>query len=56
MPADSTWQKTPTGYAMAGHELAKVGKRWILTTATGETYDLGRKATFDHAERMLGLH
>jgi hypothetical protein len=34
-------------------ELRKRGRTWMLVLSDGREFDLGRKATFDHAERVL---
>lgn len=50
------WDRTPTGYEMMYKGslavLSKKGKRWVLSHG-GREHDLGRKATFDTAERAL---
>jgi hypothetical protein len=38
-----------------GSRLVREGKRWSLQV-DGRTIDLGKKATFDHAERALAQH
>lgn len=49
------WTKTATGYESEalGAKLDRRGKSWDLTMASGQTMDLGRKATFDAAERTI---
>ena len=49
------WTKTASGYELTSHGamLTKVGARWTLALADGRTFDLGRKASFDHAERAI---
>lgn len=52
----TTWEKTPSGYRMmteAGEAtLTKSGRTWVLEIA-GQRVDLGRRASFDHADRVL---
>lgn len=50
------WNKVGNGYEMttaAGvFVLAKTGKTWTLSIAD-YSFDLGKKATFDHAETLI---
>lgn len=50
-----TWkQNADGGYThTSGHRLTKVGKTWVLATRAGQRFDLGRKASFTSAERVL---
>jgi len=56
--AKPIWTATESGYVgtgwAAGHDvrLAKTGKNWFLTI-DGVAHDLGRRASFDTAERIL---
>ena len=51
-----SWTKTTTGYELETPNgtatVEKTGKAWTVTYR-GETRDLGRKASFDHAEGAI---
>ena len=47
-----TWKKNGDAYEMHDAKLHKIGKDWHLTTPRG-VHNLGKKASFDHAERKL---
>lgn len=51
-----TWKKTADGYEirtkLGQATLSKKGKKWILSVG-GESVELGRRASFDHAEGIL---
>lgn len=47
-----SWTKTDYGYRLGLAVLARKGRTWILAYC-GHVIDLGRKATFDTAEREL---
>lgn len=49
-----SWTKTSTGYeALDGRAIvARTGKTWTLTL-DNVAYDLGHKASFDHAEAII---
>jgi hypothetical protein len=50
------WTKTTRGYRhTCGHELKRVGKSWRLVRADGREFALGRRASFDDAEALLGV-
>jgi hypothetical protein len=50
------WKKTPEGYSVRTSigvaTLAKVKKKWVLRVGEHEV-ELPRRASFDHAERIL---
>lgn len=47
------WTKTPGGYQLKGHTLVRAGRTWRLFCENGREYDLGRRASFDHAEAHI---
>ncbi len=54
----TSWTKTTDGYetrATTGEriELLRSGRRWLLAVAGEQVADLGRLASFDHAEGVL---
>lgn len=54
-----TWNATATGYAASDGraELVQVGrKEWKLVLRNGTEFAMPRRASFDHAERILALH
>lgn len=51
-----TWEKTADGYrASDGRaELIKSGKTWKMKWHDGRTFDMPKRASFDHAESIMG--
>ena len=49
----SGWAKVATGYTWRGHRLERDGRLWTLTLANGERHELGKRASFDHAEGII---
>ena len=52
------WKKLGGGYVMSGTQfegavLQKTGKTWTLTTKAGKKVNLGRRASFETAEKAL---
>jgi hypothetical protein len=53
---EHTGSGSPEYASSEGHRLSKVGKRYVLTHPDGHSDDLGKRATFDHAERAIAAH